>query len=95
MTENGAAFDDPPLSNGRVADHARVDYLREHLQAVSSAIEQGVNLRGYFAWSLLDNFEWQFGYSKRFGLVHVDPATQQRTLKDSAHWFAEVVQKSR
>ena len=93
VTENGAAFDDPPVIGGRVADAARVDYLREHLHAAAQAIEQGVNLRGYFAWSLLDNFEWQFGYSKRFGLVHVDPATQKRTLKDSAHFFAETCRR--
>jgi len=90
VTENGAAFDDPPVVAGRVEDQARVDYLREHLHAAARAIEQGVNLRGYFAWSLLDNFEWQFGYSKRFGLVHVDPSTQKRTLKDSAHAYAAI-----
>jgi len=90
VTENGAAFDDPPLINGRMTDTERVEYLREHLHAAAQAIEQGVNLRGYFAWSLLDNFEWQFGYSKRFGLVHVDPATQKRTLKDSARFFAKI-----
>ncbi|OYY73562.1 MAG: beta-glucosidase [Gammaproteobacteria bacterium 28-57-27] len=90
VTENGAAFDDPPVIGGRVDDQARVDYLREHLHAAAQAIEMGVNLRGYFAWSLLDNFEWQFGYSKRFGLVHVDPATQQRTFKDSAHFLREI-----
>ncbi len=93
VSENGAAFNDPPLINGRMADTARVDYLREHLHAAALAIEQGVNLRGYFAWSLLDNFEWQFGYSKRFGLVHVDPSTQKRTLKDSAHFFAGVCRR--
>ena len=90
VTENGAAFDDPPVIGGRVADAARVDYLREHLHAAAQAIEQGVNLRGYFAWSLLDNFEWQFGYSRRFGLVHVDPLTQKRTPKDSAHFLAGI-----
>ena len=90
VTENGAAIDDPAPHNGGVADQARVDYLREHLHAASMAIEQGVNLRGYFAWSLLDNFEWQFGYSKRFGLVHVDPASQRRTFKDSAHFLREI-----
>jgi len=91
VTENGAAFDDPPVVEGRLHDQPRMDYLRTHLQAASNAIERGVNLRGYFAWSLLDNFEWSFGYSRRFGLVHVDPATQTRTLKDSARLFAEVV----
>ncbi|TQV65147.1 MAG: beta-glucosidase [Halothiobacillaceae bacterium] len=91
VTENGAAFDDPPVVEGRLHDQPRMDYLRTHLQAASNAIERGVNLRGYFAWSLLDNFEWSFGYSRRFGLVHVDPATQTRTPKDSARLFAEVV----
>ncbi|MEW6765895.1 MAG: GH1 family beta-glucosidase [Pseudomonadota bacterium] len=90
VTENGAAFADPPLIDGRVRDEARVQYLRDHLRAAAEAIAQGVNLRGYFAWSLLDNFEWQFGYAKRFGLVHVAPATQKRTPKDSAKLFAEV-----
>jgi len=69
-------------------------YLHEHLHAASLAIEQGVNLRGYFAWSLLDNFEWQLGYSKRFGLVHLDPATQKRTLKDGAHLFAAICRQT-
>lgn len=91
VTENGAAFDDPPVTDGRLHDQPRMDYLRSHLRAASKAIEQGVNLRGYFAWSLLDNFEWSFGYDRRFGLVHVDPATQARTLKDSARLFTEVI----
>ncbi len=88
ITENGAAFDDPAPQDDHVHDAQRVDYLDQHLHAAADAIAHGVKLRGYFAWSLLDNFEWQFGHSKRFGLVHVDPATQKRTLKKSAHRWA-------
>jgi beta-glucosidase len=92
VTENGAAFFDPPTAdNGRVRDPLRIAYLRDHLQALRAAIAQGVDLRGYFAWSLLDNFEWSLGYSKRFGLVHVDFATQTRTPKDSARYYSEVI----
>ncbi|MFN8177855.1 MAG: GH1 family beta-glucosidase [bacterium] len=92
ITENGAAFPDPPHAAGdRVDDPLRVEYLREHLRAAHAAIAQGVDLRGYFAWSLLDNFEWSCGFTKRFGLVHVDFATQQRTWKSSAHFYREVI----
>ena len=92
VTENGAAFFDPPVaSNGRVVDPLRVDYLQRHIVAVHEAIAKGVNVQGYFAWSLLDNFEWSLGYSKRFGIVHVNFETQQRTLKDSARHYARIV----
>ncbi|MGH7508255.1 MAG: GH1 family beta-glucosidase [Gemmatimonadales bacterium] len=92
ITENGAAFYDPPKPlNGVVSDPLRVHYHREHLRAAHQAIQQGVDLRGYFAWSLLDNFEWSDGYSKRFGLVHVDYETQRRTPKASAHFYTEVI----
>ncbi len=92
VTENGAAFFDPPTADGgRVRDPLRVAYLREHLRAVHSAIAAGVDVRGYFAWSLLDNFEWSHGYSKRFGIIHVDFATQVRTPKDSARFYADVI----
>lgn len=91
ITENGAAFDDPAPVNGRVADPDRIAYLRSHLLAAREAIGAGVNLKGYFAWSLLDNFEWAFGYSKRFGLVHVDYATMARTPKDSARFYRRVI----
>lgn len=90
ITENGAAFDDQ-LVGDRVADPARTAYLHSHLQAVLQAIGAGVDVRGYFAWSLLDNFEWAHGYSKRFGLVYVDYPTQRRVLKDSARWYAGVL----
>ena len=92
VTENGAAFFDPPTADGgRVHDPLRAAYLRDHLRALHAALSQGVDLRGYFAWSLLDNFEWSHGYSKRFGIVHVDFATQQRTPKDSARFYSEVI----
>jgi beta-glucosidase len=92
ITENGAAFYDPPKPvDGRVDDPLRVHYYREHIRACLAAIRQGVDLRGYFAWSLFDNFEWSHGYSKRFGIVHVDYETQQRTPKESACFYGEVV----
>lgn len=92
VTENGAAFFDPPVADGdQLADPLRVDYLRKHLMAVHAAVEAGVDVRGYFVWSLLDNFEWSLGYSKRFGIVHVDFGTQKRTLKDSALFYSKVI----
>jgi beta-glucosidase len=83
ITENGAAFADTLVDN-KVHDEARIDYYQKHLLAVHNCIEAGIDMRGYFAWSLLDNFEWAEGYTQRFGIVYVDYATQQRTLKDSA-----------
>jgi beta-glucosidase len=97
ITENGAAFFDPPVAEetpsgvGRVRDPLRIDYLHKHLRAVHDAIAQGCDIRGYMAWSLLDNLEWSLGYSKRFGIVHVNYATQQRTPKDSARWYGNVI----
>jgi beta-glucosidase len=91
ITENGASFDDRVGSDGEVDDTARVDYLDGYLRAAGQAIEKGVNLRGYFLWSLLDNFEWGEGYSKRFGLVHIDYRTQKRTPKRSADWYRRVI----
>jgi len=90
ITENGMANADE-LVNGRVADAQRVAYLREHLKAVARAVDLGADVRGYFYWSLLDNFEWNSGYTKRFGLFHVDYANQQRLAKDSAHWYREFI----
>ncbi len=87
ITENGAAFDDE-LVDGRVADQNRIDYVAQHLQAVSDLNEEGMNIQGYYLWSLLDNFEWSFGYDKRFGILYVDFETQERIWKDSAHWYA-------
>jgi beta-glucosidase len=91
ITENGAAYADEPTDSGAVHDPERVAYLQAHLTAAHEALGDGVDLRGYFAWSLLDNYEWAWGYSKRFGIVHVDYATQKRTLKDSAYWYRDVI----
>ena len=91
ITENGAAFYDYVDPDGLVNDTERVDYLRAHLAAAHAAIAQGVDLRGYFVWSLLDNFEWAEGYSKRFGLVYTDYRTQERIPKASAHFYREVI----
>jgi beta-glucosidase len=91
ITENGAAFYDPPTADGKVEDPLRVDYLRQHLLAARDAIRRGVDLRGYCVWSLLDNFEWALGYSKRFGIIHVDFETQKRTMKSSAHFYKDVI----
>jgi beta-glucosidase len=95
ITENGAAFADPDSPVGGVVDDPRrVNYLRTHLLAAHEAIAAGVNLRGYYAWSLLDNYEWSEGYTKRFGIVHVDFATQQRTPKSSAHFYSDVIRSN-
>ncbi|MFT7721878.1 MAG: GH1 family beta-glucosidase [Roseateles sp.] len=94
ITENGMASADT-LAGGRVADRQRIDYVRAHLEAIAAARDQGVDVRGYFYWSLMDNYEWDSGYAKRFGLVHVDYASQQRTLKDSAHWYRASIAASR
>jgi beta-glucosidase len=92
ITENGAAFFDPPTADGeRVRDPLRIDYLRKHIGAVKNAIDAGCDIRGYMVWSLLDNLEWSLGYSKRFGIVHVNYGTQQRTPKDSARWYSKVI----
>ena len=91
ITESGAAFADDVAPDGQVLDRNRVDYMRSHISTAQKAIDQGVDLRGYFAWSLLDNFEWTFGYTKRFGLVHVDFETQVRTPKQSAAWYRELI----
>jgi beta-glucosidase len=89
VTENGAAFDEP------LADDARTGYLAAHIAAMAEAQAQGADIRGYFAWSLLDNFEWAEGYAKRFGLVHVDFDTQRRTPKQSALWFRDRIAQAR
>jgi len=96
ITENGAAFYDPPHALGDVVeDPLRVHYLREHIAALGDAMQQGVDVRGYFVWSLLDNLEWSLGYTKRFGIVHVDFATQKRTLKRSALFYRELIRSAR
>ena len=95
VTESGCAYDDAPDESGRIRDDRRIDYLDGHLRAVARAVESGVDVRGYLTWSLLDNFEWAEGYTKRFGLVHVDYETQARTPRDSYHWYAGVIAQHR
>ncbi|MFB7269794.1 GH1 family beta-glucosidase [Streptomyces sp. NPDC056244] len=90
ITENGAAYADQPDADGTVHDPDRIRYLHGHLAAVRRAIDDGADVRGYFLWSLLDNFEWSYGYGKRFGAVHVDYETQRRTPKSSALWYARL-----
>ena len=94
ITENGGAFPDP-TTDGHVHDADRIDYLATHIAAVGQALAAGVPMAGYMVWSLMDNFEWASGYAKRFGIVHVDYATQQRTPKDSALWYRDLVAKCR
>jgi beta-glucosidase len=91
VTENGAAFPDVISKEGVIDDSRRIKYLQEHLRQAHRALEEGVNLKGYFVWSLLDNFEWGFGYSKRFGLIYVDYSTQKRTIKQSGHWYKKII----
>jgi beta-glucosidase len=91
VTENGAAFADIVDAHGQIHDLQRIDYLREHISSVGRVVEQGVPVQGYLVWSLLDNYEWAEGYSKRFGIVYVDYATQQRLVKDSGHWYASLI----
>ncbi|MBB1245707.1 beta-glucosidase [Streptomyces durbertensis] len=95
VTENGMARDDHPAADGSVHDPERVAYLRDHLAEVARVRDEGVDVRGYFLWSLLDNFEWSYGYDKRFGAVHVDYGTQRRTPKTSARWYAELIRTRR
>jgi len=95
VTENGSAWPDQVSDDGAVHDPERTDYLLRHLDAVRRAIDEGADVRGYFAWSLLDNYEWARGYAQRFGLVHVDYATQRRTLKDSARVYADILRRHR
>ena len=94
VTENGAAYDDVVDADGQVHDHDRVQYLSEHYAAVHDAITDGADVRGHYVWSLLDNFEWSYGYSKRFGIVRVDFDTQLRTPKDSAHFYREIARSN-
>lgn len=89
ITENGACFNDEP-QDGKVADDKRTAYLASHLSALGNVINEGHPIKGYFAWSLMDNFEWAEGYSMRFGLVHIDYQTQQRTIKESGHWYSQL-----
>jgi len=92
ITENGAAFFDPPVAEGgRIRDPLRMDYLQKHLRAVREAMDKGCDIRGYMCWSLMDNLEWSLGYSKRFGIVHVNYGTLERTPKDSAKWYSKLI----
>jgi beta-glucosidase len=95
ITETGMANPDTVAGDGAVHDAARIAFVQMHLDALAKAMDAGVDVRGYFLWSLLDNFEWNSGYAKRFGIVHVDYATQKRTPKDSAHWYREYVAAQR
>jgi beta-glucosidase len=94
ITENGMAWADE-VRDGSVNDQQRIDYVRMHLESIAMAREAGVDVRGYFYWSLMDNFEWESGYAKRFGLIHVDYTTQKRTLKHSAHWYRSMIAQQR
>ena len=94
VTENGTSLPDAPGPDGAVHDPVRTRYLARHTAAVHQAIADGADVRGYFLWSLLDNFEWGFGYTKRFGIVWVDYATQKRIVKDSGRWYAEAARKN-
>jgi beta-glucosidase len=91
ITENGASFNDGPDEHGVVDDQRRIDYLDGHLRAVATAIQRGVDVRGFYTWSLMDNFEWAEGLAQRFGLVHVDYETLRRTPKKSFQWYADVI----
>ena len=96
ITENGASYNTAAGVDGRINDVERIDYLRSHLQAVAAAIADGVNIRAYHCWSLLDNFEWAYGYSQRFGIVYVDFANgQRRTIKESGRWLARVAAENK
>jgi beta-glucosidase len=94
VTESGTSWPDRPGPDGAIHDLVRIRYLARHAAAVWQAIEAGVDVRGYFAWSFMDNFEWGFGYTKRFGLVHVNYETQERTVKDSGTWYAELAARN-
>jgi beta-glucosidase len=94
VSESGAAFSDVLTHDGAVHDLERIAYLDAYLDSATRAVERGVDLRGFFVWSLLDNFEWSLGYAKRFGLVYVDYPTLERTPKDSFHWYAERIRRA-
>lgn len=93
ITENGAAYDDL-IEEGMVHDNERIAYLSDHIEAVADALGQGADVKGYYLWSLMDNFEWAFGYAKRFGIIHVNYRTQERILKDSALWYRNLIREA-
>jgi beta-glucosidase len=94
VTENGLSCHDWVSVDGRVHDHARIDFLTRYLREIQKAIVDGVDIRGYFHWSIMDNFEWAEGYKHRFGLIHIDYETQKRTLKESAYWYSDVTRSN-
>jgi len=94
ISENGASYADGLDEDGHIHDQRRIDYLRAHIQQVGKAIQTGIPVNGYYLWSLMDNFEWSMGYSQRFGIIHVDYLSQKRTLKDSAFWYRDLIQKN-
>ena len=95
ITENGCATDDTVTAKGEVLDLSRVMYLRSYLRNAHRAVSEGYPLKGYFHWSLMDNFEWSWGYTRRFGITHVDYATQRRTPKQSFRWYQQVIKENR
>ena len=94
VTENGLACWDVPDAEGRVRDTKRIDFLKRHISAMHRAIADGADIRGYLTWSSFDNFEWALGYERRFGLTYVDYDTQERIIKDSGRWYAEVIRNN-
>ena len=94
ITENGAAYQDVVSEDGHIYDIERQEYLIKYIQQVHRAIKTGVNVKGYYLWSFMDNFEWAYGYSKRFGIVYVDYKSQQRTIKQSGYWYSDVIRQN-
>jgi beta-glucosidase len=92
VTENGSAYPDEVTADGRIEDTERQQYLEQHLEVTRQVVEEGLPLKGYFAWTLIDNFEWSWGFSRRFGLIHVDYNTQERKLKNSARWLRDFLE---
>jgi beta-glucosidase len=95
VTENGCSYDDGPAGDGRVRDQRRVDYLKGYVGQVGRALMEGADVRGYYLWSLTDNFEWAFGYSQRFGIIHCDFDSLKRTVKDSGYWYRDTIAEGR
>ncbi|HEX5938790.1 MAG TPA: GH1 family beta-glucosidase [Dehalococcoidia bacterium] len=94
ITENGCSYGDAPDENGLVKDERRIEYYRGYIEGVARAMSEGAPVKGYFAWTLMDNFEWTFGYSQRFGLIYVDHDSQQRTIKQSGYWYRDLIAKN-
>ncbi len=93
VTENGCSYPTAPGADGRVHDDERIDFYRGYIGQVARAMDEGCDVRGYYAWTLLDNFEWSMGFSQRFGLTYCDFETQQRTIKDSGYWMRDLIAK--